>query len=436
MEQNPDHGQTPISKELGQLERVGHGLTWLTDAYPGRITMSTVNAPLNRKLRMGLIGGGGQGFIGRVHATAATLDNRAELVAGALSSDPVRSRTCGADFGLAPDRAYGTYQELLQGESRLPEEQRIDFVSIATPNHTHFAIARGALQAGFHVVCDKPMTIDLPQAQALARLVEQTGAVFVVTHSYTGYPLVRQAREMVHEGYLGEVLAIRVNYIQGGLWGINSGEPPTRGAWKADPAQAGPAGAWGDIGTHAFNLMRYVTHTRPVAVSAHLRSFHSARPLDDYGHAVLRTAGGTMGTVTVSQVTHGRLNDLSIEVDGTTRSMQWRQERPGELIVRQHGEALQVFERNPKAAYLRAPAREASRLPGGHPEGVLEAFANLYCDGFDAMVARAAGAPIENKDTVYPNVYDGLEGVHFVEQCLASHCDEGSWKPMDSALAR
>jgi len=388
---------------------------------------SSINHPLNRKLRMALVGGSGGGFIGRVHVLAATLDRRAELVAGAFSSDPAKSRLAAVEFGVAAQRGYGSYRELIEAESRLPADQRPDFLTIATPNHTHFEIAAAALQAGFHVVCEKPMTIDAEQALQLARLVEQTGAVFVVAHGYSGYPLVRQAREMIAAGELGQIHAVRVTYLQGGLWGIQPGQPPARGAWKADPAKAGPSGAMADIGTHAFHLLRFTTDLTPLEISATLANIHPARPLDDYGHAVLRCAGGALATISVSQVTHGRLNDLTLEVDGSRASLVWRQEEPDRLTVRRHGQPVQVYERNRRTAYSGA-VQAACRLPGGHPEGMLEAFANVYCDGFDDMVRHASGQNVQLRKTIYPNVSDGVEGVRFVQQCVDSHRDRGRWK--------
>lgn len=383
-----------------------------------------------RKLRMALIGGGGSGFIGRVHAIAAALDGRAELVAGALSSDPRKTRTEAAEFGIAADRAYRSYHDLLAAEARLPVDQRVDFLTIATPNGTHFDIARAALGSGFNVVCEKPMTTTLADATTLARSTQNAGAVFAVMHGYSGYPLVRQARELVRSGELGEVQAVRVNYVQGGLRGLVPGQTPPRAAWKADPAQAGPSGTLADLGTHAYQLARFVTGLEPLEVACQLRTYHPVWPLDDYAHAVMRFANGALGTLTVSQVTHGRLNDLAIEVDGRNCSLAWRQEDPNQLLVRRHGEPTRVYERNLRAMYLADTARAACRLPGGHPEGVLEAFANVYRDALHDMLVRAAGGRVALRETLYPNVYDGWEGVALIQQCLASHRENGAWQPL------
>ncbi len=392
--------------------------------------MTAINAPLNRKLRMALIGGGGNGFIGRVHATAGTLDQRAELVAGVLSSDPDKSRSYGPGFGLAADRTYGSYQDLLAGENARSEQERIDFVSIATPNDTHFPIAKAALEAGFHVICDKPLTTRLEDAHALASLVQETGSVFAVTHNYTGYPLIRQAREMIKQGELGTIQAVRAHYLQGWLWGLPPDTTPARGAWKADPQRAGPSGALADIGTHAYQLIRYTTGLLPEQVSAHLQSLRPDRTLDDYGHVLVRFADSVLGAVTVSQITHGRLNDLTLEIDGSLASLAWRQETPNELIVRRFGQPVQVYERNPNADFTHAAASAACRLPAGHPEAFFEAFANVYRSSYDQMIAHATGQTVDPRDTIFPNVYDGIEGVEFIEQCVASSADNGSWQPL------
>jgi len=393
---------------------------------------TTINHPLNRKLRMALIGGGGEGFFGRVHALAAGLDQRAELVAGAFSSDPDKSRLAAAAFGVAADRGYGSYRELIETEARLPPERRVEFITVATPNHTHFEIAHAALEAGFHVVCEKPLTNDLDQARELARSVARTGAVFVLAHGYSGYPLVRQAREMIAARELGQVHAARVAYLQGGLWGIEPGQPAARAAWKADPAKAGPSGTLADIGTHAFHLLRFTTGLRPQTVSATLARFHTARPLDDYGHVVLRCGSGELATITVSQVTHGRLNDLSLQVDGNRGSLEWRQIEPDRLVVRRHNQPVQIYERNRRTAYSDT-VRAACRLPGGHPEGFLEALANVYGDGFNAMIRHASGPGLDAGPVLHPTVDDGVEGVYFVQQCLASHGELGAWKPWQPA---
>ena len=396
----------------------------------------SINAPLNRKLRMGLVGGGIGSFIGRVHSVAAGLDNRSVLVAGAFSSDAQRSKQSAPGYAVDESRAYGSYEAMLDAERQLPEDERIDFVSVTTPNHTHFEIARAAVEAGFNVVCDKPMTFDLDQAEALLKTVEGSDVVFALTHNYTGYPLVRQAREMVLGGELGEINAVRTQYIQGWLRTRLEAEEQKQASWRTDPSKSGAAGAFGDIATHAFNLGRYITGELPESVSCHLKSFVEGRQLDDYGTAVIRYQNGALGTVTASQISHGRENDLEIEVDGTKGSLRWRQENPNELIFRQNGKAHQIYTRDPNAPFMHPAAAASCRVPAGHPEAFFEAFANVYAAAFDDMAKRAQGGTVERRDTLYPNVYDGVEGMLFIQQCVASSQQDAAWLPLKHAAAR
>ncbi len=397
--------------------------------------MST-NGALNRKLRMALVGGGQGAFIGRVHCTAAVLDNRAALVAGALSSNPEKAKASAADYDIAPDRAYGSYQELLEKEKELPADKRIDFVSVATPNHTHFEIAKAAVQAGFNVMCDKPMTFDLAQAEELAKVVDASGVVFAVTHNYTGNPLVRQAREMVLSGELGEINAFRSNYIQGWLRTRLESSDQKQAAWRTDPTKSGAAGCFGDIATHAYNLARFMTGLLPADVSCHLKTFEQGRKLDDYGHAVIHMENGALGTVTASQITHGRENDVTIEVDGTKGSLSWAQENPNQMFVRRNGHPHAIYTRDPNAPFIVDVAKASCRIPSGHPEGYLEAFGNVYRAAYDAMVLRASGQSFEKTNTLYPNVNDGVEGMYFIQQCVDSSQQGGAWLPLKHARAR
>ncbi|MEM6776822.1 MAG: Gfo/Idh/MocA family oxidoreductase [Planctomycetota bacterium] len=396
----------------------------------------TLNAPLNRKLRMGIVGGGIGSFIGRVHTVAAGLDNRSELVAGAFSSNPERSKESAPGYGVDSSRAYGSYEAMIDAESKLPDDERIDFVSVTTPNHTHYEIARAAVEAGFNVVCDKPMTFDLEQAKQLQATVEGTDVVFALTHNYTGYPLVRQAREMILGGELGEINAIRSQYIQGWLRTKLEAEEQKQAAWRTDPSKSGVAGAFGDIATHAYNLGRFMTGALPDSVSCHLKSFVEGRRLDDYGTAVIRYQNGALGTVTASQISHGRENDLEIEIDGTKGSLRWRQENPNEMIVRQNGKAHQIYTRDPNAAFMTGSGAAACRLPAGHPEAFFEAFANVYAAAFDAMAKRSEGEAVERRDTLYPNVYDGVEGMWFIEQCVKSSQENAAWLSLQCDAAR
>lgn len=396
----------------------------------------SINAPLNRKLRMGLVGGGQGSFIGRVHSIAACLDNRATVVAGALSSNAERSKASAPSYDIDPSRAYGSYEAMFDAETKLPTGERIDFVSITTPNHTHFEIARAAVLAGFNVICDKPMTFDLAQAEELLKLVEESDVVFAVSHNYTGYPLVRMAREMILSGELGEIQAVRAQYIQGWLRTKLESEDQKQAAWRTDPTKSGAAGAFGDIATHAYNLGRYMTGLKPANVSCHLKSFVEGRQLDDYGTAVIRYENGGLGTVTASQISHGRENDLSIEIDGTKGAIQWRQENPNEMIVRQNGKPHQIYTRDPNAPYMNASGAAACRLPSGHPEAFFEAFANIYASAFDAMATRGGGGNVERRDTIYPNVYDGVEGMFFIQQCVNSSKQDAAWLPLAHTAAR
>ena len=395
-----------------------------------------LNGDLNRKLRMGLVGGGRGAFIGRVHVTAAVLDNRCELVAGALSSDALVAKESAPEYGIAPDRAYGSYQEMIETEADLPADQRIDFVTVATPNHTHFDIARRAAEAGFNVVCDKPMTFDLTEAEALLKSVEEAGVVFVLTHTYTGYPLVRQAREMVRSGELGEIEAIRSHYYQGWLRTRIEEQGQKQAGWRTDPSRSGAAGCYGDIGTHAYNLGRYITGVMPAEMSTYLRVFAPGRQLDDYGHSVIRYENGGLGTVTASQISHGRENDVWIAIDGTNKSLEWHQENPNILFVYENGQPLKHYTRSPGAGYMTDTANAACRIPSGHPEGYFEAFANVYRSGFDDMILRATGTPFESKNSIYTNVYDGVEGMFFIQQSVASSKENGAWLTMKHPAAR
>lgn len=394
------------------------------------------NAPLNRKLRMGLIGGGQGSFIGRVHATAAILDNRAALVAGALSSDPAKAKASAPDYDIKPERAYSSYKDMAAAEAKLPEGERIDFVSVATPNHTHFEIAKAFAEAGFNVMCDKPMTFDLAQAEELAKIVHKTGVVFGVTHNYTGHPLVRQAREMIRAGELGEVNAVRASYIQGWLRTRLEKEQQKQASWRTDPKRSGAAGCFGDIGTHAYNLSRYITGLLPEKISCVLKSFESGRELDDYGTAIIRFQSGALGTVTASQISHGRENDIWIEIDGTKGAIEWRQEDPNKMWLKVNGQPHRLYTRDPNAPYMTGIGKASCRLPSGHPEGFFEAFANVYSAAYDDMVARAAGKKFDAANSIYPNVADGVDGMNFITQCVTSSKEGGAWMPLKHPLCR
>jgi predicted dehydrogenase len=279
------------------------------------------------------------------------------------------------------------------------------------------------------------MTFDLKQAEDLAAAVDKAGVVFAVSHNYTGYPLVRQAREMILAGELGEINAVRSNYIQGWLRTRLESENQKQAAWRTDPSKSGAAGCFGDIATHAYNLARYMTGLLPDQISCHLRTFEPGRKLDDYGTSVIKFENGALGTVTASQITHGRENDVFIEIDGTKGAIQWRQEEPNVMTVRQNGQPHKLYTRA-GGPYLGEAAGAASRLPSGHPEAFFEAFANVYRSAYDAMIARATGEKFEQVNTIYPNVNDGVEGMYFIQQCVASSQENGAWLPLKHARAR
>jgi predicted dehydrogenase len=384
---------------------------------------------------MGLVGGGQGAFIGKVHSIAAIMDNRAVLVAGALSSDPAKAKASAPDYDIKPDRAYGSFKEMIAAEAKLPVGERVDFVSVATPNHTHFEIAKGLAEAGFNIMCDKPMTFDLAQAEELAKVVQKSGVVFALTHNYTGYPLVRQARDMVKAGELGEINAIRASYIQGWLRTRLESESQKQAAWRTDPKRSGAAGCFGDIGTHAYNLGRFITGLIPDQIACQLKAFEKGRSLDDYGTAIIRYTNGALGTVTASQISHGRENDIWIEIDGTKGSLEWHQEEPNKMMVRVNGKPHQIYTRA-GGPYLGKTASESARIPSGHPEAFLEAFANVYTAAYNDMIARAGGQKFDSANSLYPNVADGVDGMNFITQSVASSAEGGAWKPLKHALCR
>ncbi|WP_237724931.1 Gfo/Idh/MocA family protein [Deinococcus alpinitundrae] len=370
-----------------------------------------------RPLRLAMVGGGKDAFIGAVHRHAAALDGRYQLVAGALSSTPERSRASGEALGLAPERSYGSWQDLLAGEKA--REDGAEVISIVTPNHLHFPVALAAVQAGFHVICDKPLVHTLAQAQELEQAVQQSGTVFAVTYNYSGYPLIRQAREMVRGGVLGEVRKVIAEYHQG--W-LATGSEGKQADWRTDPSRSGPAGALGDIGTHAEQLVSFVTGLELSAVAAELTHFVPGRALDDDASMLLRFAGGAKGLLTVSQIEIGRENDLRLSVFGSRGSLSWCQENPNVLIYDQLAAPRQLLTRGGPG--LGAAAQQATRLPAGHPEAFIEAFANIYTGVADDIAARQRGEQLE---ALYPTVQDGVQGVKFMERVLESAADDGRW---------
>ncbi|AMM24414.1 Gfo/Idh/MocA family protein [Variovorax sp. PAMC 28711] len=380
---------------------------------------------VSRKLRYAMVGGGRDAFIGAVHRKAMALDGQIELVAGALSSSPDKARASGRDVFLADDRNHGDWQSLLADELRRSPEERIDFVSIVTPNHVHFPVAKAFVEAGFHVVCDKPLVHTRAEADALVAAVHKQGTVFGVTYNYTGYPMVRQAREMVRSGQLGTLRKVVVEYNQGWLATHLEAEGNKQAGWRTDPARSGAAGAIGDIGSHAENLLATVTGLEIEALCADLGALVPGRALDDDGSLLLRFAGGARGVLVASQIHTGVENDLRLRISGTLGTLDWRQEAPSELIHYPHDGPKQILTRG--SPWLCESARRASRLPSGHPEGFIEAFANVYAGVAADIRARLAGHVAEPIAADYPRVEDGARGVRFIERTVASDASESKW---------
>ena len=379
-------------------------------------------------LQMGLVGGGEGAFIGAVHRMAAELDGRVRLTCGAFSSDPKRSRRAGvALYGIAPERSYGSYAELFAGEAERRREDRMDFVTIATPNHTHFPIAKAALEAGFHVVSDKPVTFDLEEARALQAMVEDTGLAFGLTHNYTGYPMVKEARELVRGGAFGAVRRVIAEYIQGWLAEREETAGNRQAEWRTDPARAGAAGCMGDIGTHAENLAEYVTGLSIESLCADLSAFAPGRRLDDDGNVLLRFEGGAKGVLMASQVAVGEENGLRLRVYGERGGLEWRQMEPNSLIVRWPDRPVEA--RRAGGPGVGEAAAQATRLPAGHPEGFLEAFAILYRNFADTLLARRAGRKPTAENLDFPTIADGARGMAFIETVVASAEAGAAWLP-------
>jgi predicted dehydrogenase len=380
---------------------------------------------LNRKLRMGMVGGGRGAFIGGVHRMAASLDGRIELVAGCFSSDPERSRLSGRDLFLDPDRVYGSYQEMAEREAALPRDRRIDFVSIVTRNDTHVAIATAFLAAGVNVVCDKPVGRTLAEARKLRQVVRTSGKVFALTHNYTGYPMVKEAREMVRTGRLGTILKVVVEYPQGyAITALANKADGKISNWRMDPSIAGASNCMGDIGTHAENLARYITGLEIDEVCAELSTFIPGRPLDDDGNVLVRYKGGAKGVLYASQVSNGDENDLRIRAYGTKASIEWHQEHPNELLVKEVDRPQVIYRRG--NSYLSKVAQANTRLPFGHPEAFIEAFANVYLGAADAIADEVSGRkPKASYD--FPTIEDGVMGMAFIETVVKSSRSKAKW---------
>jgi predicted dehydrogenase len=378
-----------------------------------------------KTLKYGMVGGGRDAFIGEVHRKAMALDGQFTLLAGALSSTPEKARASGQDLGLAADRNYGSWQEMLEKELARPEAERIDLVSIVTPNHVHYPVAKAFAEAGIHVVSDKPLVHTSEQAQDLVRISKEKDIVFAVTYNYTGYPMVRQARHMVQSGELGEIRKVIVEYNQGWLATKLEDEGLKQAGWRTDPERSGAAGCIGDIGSHAENLVATVTGLELSHLCADLSTFVPGRRLDDDGNLLLRFSSGAKGVLISSQIQVGDENDIRLRVFGTQGSLAWYQEDPNYLIHRPLGKATRILKRGND--YLCAASLKASRIPPGHPEAFLEAFANVYLGAAEAIRAKQAGRELADLEGDYPTVEDGARGVRFIERTVASASSEQKW---------
>ncbi|MGR3541384.1 MAG: Gfo/Idh/MocA family protein [Hasllibacter sp.] len=372
------------------------------------------------RIRLGMVGGGNDAFIGGVHRIAARIDGRFDLVAGAFSSTAEKSRASGEALGIDPKRTYDDFAAMAKREARLKDG--IEAVSIVTPNHVHYPAAREFLKRGIHVICDKPLTSTLADAKKLVAAAEKSGAVFVLTHNYTGYPMVRQAREMVAAGDLGAIRVVQVEYPQDWLAEDLESTGQKQAGWRTDPERSGAGGSTGDIGTHAYNLAGFVTGLRCESLAADLDSFVSGRRLDDNGHVMLRFEGGAKGMLWCSQVAPGNENGLRLRVYGEKGGLEWKQEDPNYLWHAPLGEPKRLLTRNGAGATEGNAA--ASRIPPGHPEGYLEGFANIYADAAEMILAARGGGRAQ---TLAPTVRDGLDGMRFVDACVRSSKRNAGW---------
>jgi predicted dehydrogenase len=381
-----------------------------------------------RKIKMGMIGGGRGAFIGGVHRMAAALDGQIELVCGAFSSSPEKSKASAADFFINPNRAYGSFEEMIMAEKKLPEGERMDFVSIVTPNHVHFAPAKMALENGFHVVSDKPLCFTMDEAKELEALVQSTGLFFALTHNYTGYPMVKQAKAMIKNGAIGTIRKVVVEYPQGWLATKIEDEGQKQAAWRTDPTKSGASGCIGDIGSHAENLAEYITGLKIKELCADLSTFVEGRLLDDDGNILLRFESGAKGILHASQIAVGEENDLNIRIHGTKGGLQWRQMEPNSLFAKWMDKPTQIFRTG--VGELSPEATAHTRIPGGHPEGYLEAFANIYRNVAFCIQAELKGETPNPLYTDFPTVSDGVRGMEFIAKVVESSQKGAVWVEM------
>ncbi|MGI9542969.1 MAG: Gfo/Idh/MocA family protein [Cyclobacteriaceae bacterium] len=373
---------------------------------------------------MGMVGGGQGAFIGAVHRMAAALDGQIELVCGAFSSDPKKSKASGKELYLPENRVYGSYGEMMAEEKQLPEGERMDFVSIVTPNHLHVPPAIMALENGFHVVCDKPIAYSLEEAKQLQKVVDETGLLFALTHNYTGYPMVKEARHLIQNGHIGKIRKVVVEYPQGWLSTFLEGSGQKQADWRTDPKRSGAAGSMGDIGTHAENLAEYITGLKITELCADLNIFVPGRKLDDDGNVLLHFDNGAKGILHVSQISVGEENNINIRIYGETGGMEWHQMEPNTLELK-YNDGKKIIRTG--VGELSASAQAHTRVPAGHPEGYLEAFASIYRNFAITLRSRLNG---EEPDPIYadfPSVEDGVRGMAFIESVVASNQTEEKW---------
>jgi len=379
-----------------------------------------------QKIKMGMVGGGTGSFIGGVHRIAAAIDGQIELVCGAFSSDPTKSKESGKALFLPENRVYGSFEEMILKEKELPESERMDFISIVTPNHMHFAPAKLALENGFHVVCDKPVAFDLDEAVTLKKLVDQSGLYFALTHNYTAYPMIKQAKELVKEGKLGKIRKVIAEYSQGWLATKLEDSGQKQASWRVDPSKSGAGGAIGDIGTHAANLAEYITGLEIDAVCADITTFVEGRLLDDDANVLLRFKDGAKGVLHVSQICVGEENNLRIKVYGEKGGLVWQQQEPNSLEVKFMDQPTQVF--RTASAGIGQTATEVTRIPAGHPEGYLEAFATIYKKFASVLQSTKSRSTPNESDLDFPTVDDGIRGMLFIDRVIASSKEEQTWK--------
>ena len=387
---------------------------------------------MSRKIRYGMVGGGRGAFIGALHRIAAAMDGQIELVCGAFSSDPQRSKDSGADFFLPANRCYGTYEEMIRAEAKLPLGERMDFMCIVTPNFMHFPPAKMALENGLHVLSDKPATFSLDEAKKLAAIVKKSGLLYGLTHNYTGYPLVKEARAMVAAGKLGKIRKVVVEYPQGWLATRLEASDQKQAAWRTDPKRSGAAGCIGDIGTHAENLAEYITGLPISELAADLTAFVKGRKLDDDGNLLLRFKGGAKGVLHSSQISVGEENNLNIRVYGEKGGLEWHQNEPNTLLVKWLDQPTQIFRTG--NGYLGKAAASATRTPPSHPEGYLEAFANVYRAFAGAVRARLDGKKLAKDDPAndYPKIEDGVRGMAFIAAVVKSSKANAAWTKLET----